>query len=100
MIEPVERAFAPFAVMEAPARLHRAVVACVVAAAAVTSLHAAELHEATARAFDTYAAAVEARPAAPFLWLETLPAPRRERELRDVREGGLVIERLRARSSG
>jgi len=61
---------------------------------------AAELHESTARAFDVYATAVEARPASPFLWLDSLPAADRDRRVREVRNGGLVIERLRAKSKG
>jgi hypothetical protein len=62
--------------------------------------HAAELHESTARAFDVYATAVEARPVSPFLWLDSLPAADRDRRAREVRNGGLVIERLRARPGG
>ena len=64
------------------------------------ALAAAELREATVQAFDKYVAAAEARPAAPFLWVETRPRPERERLLRDLRNGELVIERLRIRPGG
>jgi len=100
MIEPFDRVIAPLMLMETLARLRRTTAACVLAVAAATGMHAAELREATARAFDAYATAVEARPVAPFLWLETLPAAERERQLGEVRKGGLVIERRRARPDG
>jgi hypothetical protein len=61
---------------------------------------AAELREATVKAFDAYVAAAEARSATPFLWLDSRPAAERRRLLGDLRNGELVIERLRARPGG
>src|SRR5690349_2140538 len=66
----------------------------------VVTLSAAELRQATVRAFETYAAAAEARPAAPFLWLDSRPAAERQRLLGDLKNGELVIERLHARPGG
>ena len=64
------------------------------------TLAAAELHEATVKAFDTYVLAAEARSTAPFLWLDTRPAAERQRLLADLKNGQLVIERLRVRPGG
>jgi hypothetical protein len=61
---------------------------------------AAELREATVKAFDAYVAASEARSATPFLWLDSRPAAERQRLLGDLRNGELVIERLRSRPGG
>jgi len=61
---------------------------------------AAELQEATVKAFERYVAAAEGRPGAPFLWFDTRAAAERERLLGDLRNGELVIERLRARPGG
>jgi hypothetical protein len=74
-----------------------AIVAVVLSAATLT---AAELRDATAKAFETYVAAAEARPATTFLWVDTEPRAERERLLADLRHGELVIERLRARPGG
>ena len=74
-----------------------AVVAVVVSTATLT---AAELRDVTAKAFETYVAAAEARPATTFLWVDTEPRAERERLLADLRHGELVIERLRARPGG
>ena len=70
------------------------------AALSMATVTAAELREATAKAFDTYIAAAEARPATPFLWLDTRPAAERNRLLAGLRNGELVIERLRVRPGG
>ena len=78
-------------------RVFAATAAAVLSAA---TLAAAELRQATVKAFDTYAAAAEARPATPFLWLDTRPQAERARLLADLRRGELVIERLRARPGG
>ena len=64
------------------------------------TLAAAELQQATAKAFDTYVSAAEARSATPFLWLDTRPAAERQRLLANLRNGELVIERLRVRPGG
>jgi hypothetical protein len=61
---------------------------------------AAELQPKTVKAFDAYVAAAEARSAAPFLWIDSRPAPERARHLSDLRAGGLMIERLRVRPQG
>jgi hypothetical protein len=86
-----------------PARLSAmrlSAVLMAVAAVSSVSLVAAELHESTVKAFDTYVAAAEARPAAPFLWLDTRPEAQRQRLLANLRNGELVIERLRVRPGG
>jgi hypothetical protein len=85
-----------------PARLpgKRVHATAVAVALSVATLGAAELKEATVKAFKTYVAAAEARPAKPFLWLDTRPAAERQRLLGDLRNGELVIERLRARPGG
>jgi hypothetical protein len=64
------------------------------------TLTAAELRPATSKAFDTYVTAAEARSATPFLWLDTRPAAERQRLLAGLRNGELVIERLRVRPGG
>jgi len=64
------------------------------------TLAAAELQPSTVKAFDTYVAAAEARSATPFLWLDTRPAAERQRLLADLRNGELIIERLRVRPGG
>ena len=64
------------------------------------TLAAAELQQATVKAFDTYVAAAEARSATPFLWLDTRPAAERQRVLANLQNGELVIERLRVRPGG
>jgi hypothetical protein len=64
------------------------------------TLAAAELRDATAKAFETYVAAAEARPVTPFLWLETQPREERDRLHADVRRGELVIQRLHAKPGG
>jgi hypothetical protein len=64
------------------------------------TLAAAELRPEAAKAFDTYVAAAEARPATPFLWLDTRPAGERHRLLGNLKKGGLVIERLQLRPAG
>jgi hypothetical protein len=69
-------------------------------ALSAATLAAAELNETTVKAFDAYVAAAEARPATPFLWLDTRPAAERQRLLGDLRNGELVTERLRARPGG
>ena len=81
-----------------PGQRVRATVLAVALLAATVS--GAELREATAKAFETYAAAAEARPAAPFLWLDTRPQAERQRLLADLRNGEFVIERLRVRPGG
>jgi hypothetical protein len=78
-------------------RVRATLVAVSLSAATVT---AAELRPEAARAFDTYVAAAEARPAAPFLWLDTRPAAERHRLLSDLKKGGVVIERLHVRPAG
>jgi hypothetical protein len=69
-------------------------------ALSTATLGAAELGESTAKAFDTYVAAAEVRPAKPFLWVDTRPAAERQRLFADLRDGQLVIERLRVRPGG
>jgi hypothetical protein len=81
-----------------PAR--SAVATAITVVLLVATLGAAELGEATVKAFNTYAAAAEGRPATPFLWLDTRPAAERTRLLGDLRNGELVIERLRVRPGG
>lgn len=76
----------------------RAWAVCAVLAASLAE--GAELGERTARAFEAYAQAVEARPETPFLWVDTLAPAEREARLREMRNGGLVIERLRERLEG
>jgi hypothetical protein len=78
------------------------VLAPVVLAVALctATLAAADLHEATVKAFDTYVSAAEARAATPFLWLDTRPAAERQRVLAGLKKGELVIERLRVRPGG
>jgi hypothetical protein len=68
-----------------------------VAAALTAAVGAAELQPRTVQAFQAYVAAVETRAAAPFLWLDTLPAPDQARHSTELKAGGLVIERLRLR---
>jgi len=79
---------------------NRLLAALMAAALSTATLAAAELRPATVKAFDTYVAAAEARPASPFLWLDTRPAAERQRLLADLRNGELVIERLRVRPGG
>jgi len=85
-----------------PARLpgKRAFGVLLTAVLVSATVGAAELREATVKAFDAYVAASEARSATPFLWLDSRPAAERQRLLRDLRNGELVIERLRARPGG
>jgi hypothetical protein len=85
-----------------PAKLPGTRVFAAIAATALSAvaLGAAELQQATVQAFDTYVTAAEARPASPFLWIDTRPAAERQRLLADLRNGELVIERLRARPGG
>jgi hypothetical protein len=78
-------------------RVHATLVAVALSAA---TLGAAALRQDTVKAFETYAATAEARPAAPFLWLDTRPAAERQRLLADLRNGQLVVERLRVRPGG
>jgi hypothetical protein len=78
-------------------RLAALAVAAVIAAGTVA---AAELQPRTVKAFEAYVAAAETRPAAPFLWLDSRPAAERARIAKELRGGGLVIERLRARPNG
>jgi len=61
---------------------------------------AAELQPKTVKAFEAYVTAAESRTAAPFLWLDSRPAPERARHLSDLRAGGLMIERLQVRPNG
>jgi len=85
-----------------PARLpgRRAFGVLLTAVLVTATVGAAELREATVKAFDAYVAAAEARSATPFLWLDSRPAAERRRLLADLRNGELVIERLRARPGG
>jgi hypothetical protein len=69
-------------------------------ALSAATVAAAELRRETVKAFDTYVGAAEARPAAPFLWLDTRPPAERQRLLSELKSGGLVIERLRLRPGG
>jgi hypothetical protein len=58
-------------------------------------LRAADLTPATIAAFDRYVSLTERRlddVAAPFLWVESRPAPQREAALMSLRRGELVIE--------
>src|SRR5262245_37203595 len=77
--------------------LHAALAAVVLS---TITVGAAELREATVSAFDTYVAAAEARPASPFLWLDSRPPAERQRLLAGLKNGELVIERLRGRPGG
>ena len=86
--------------MTVPRHVRGVIVAVVLALVATVGVRAAELHEGTIKAFEAYTVAVEARPATPFLWLDTLPAAARDAALGELRGGGLVIERLTARPSG
>jgi len=61
---------------------------------------AAELQEATVKAFDTYVEAAEERSATPFLWIDTQPPAERQRLIGNLRNGELLIERLHARPGG
>lgn len=61
---------------------------------------AAELREATVKAFDTYVEAAEERSATPFLWIDTQPPADRQRLLVGLRNGELLIKRLRERPGG
>jgi hypothetical protein len=61
---------------------------------------AAELQPKTVKAFEAYVTAAESRTAAPFLWLDSRPAPERARLLKDLRAGGLMIEKLHVRPQG
>jgi hypothetical protein len=85
-----------------PAKLARRRVpaAALAIALSVATLDGAELKDGTVKAFTTYVAAAEARPATPFLWLDTRPAAERKRLLNDLASGQLVIERLRVRPGG
>jgi hypothetical protein len=76
-------------------------LAATVAAALFTvPMAAAELREPTVKAFEAYVAAAEARGVEPFLWIDSRPPADREQLLRQVRSGGLAIERLQARPGG
>ena len=86
--------------MPAKPRGRRAFGVLLTAVFFTATVGAAELREATVKAFDAYVAAAEARSAAPFLWLDSRPAAERQRLLGDLRNGELVIERLRARPGG
>jgi hypothetical protein len=81
-----------------PRRRTVAVAIAVLALGAVVA--AAELQPATVKAFDAYVTAAEARPAAPFLWLDTLPKAARDGHLERLRAGEVVIERRRERPQG
>jgi hypothetical protein len=78
----------------------RLFAAMAAAALSGATLLAAELRPATVKAFDTYVSAAEARPATPFLWVDTRPRAERQRLLGDLKSGELVIERLRVRPGG
>jgi hypothetical protein len=69
-------------------------------ALSTVTVGAAELRSATVKAFDTYVAAAETRSATPFLWLDSRPAGERQRLLAGLKNGELVIERLRVRPDG
>jgi hypothetical protein len=85
-----------------PAKLagKRLFAASAAAVALTAAVGAAELRNATVKAFDTYVAAAETRPATPFLWLDTRPAAERQRRITSLRNGELVIERLHLRPGG
>ncbi len=78
-------------------RLAALAVAVVILGGAVG---AAELQPKTVKAFEAYVTAAESRPPAPFLWLDSRPAPERARHLKDLHAGGLMIERLNVRPQG
>jgi hypothetical protein len=78
----------------------RSVAVALGIAALGVAVAAAELEPATVKAFDTYVAAAETRPASPFLWLDTLPAATRASHLERLRAGQVVIDRRRVRSHG
>ena len=63
---------------------------------------AADLQPRTVAAFERYARLTESRldSRAPFLWIDSLPQPRRHSTLDQLRGGGLVIERLTTREGG
>lgn len=69
-------------------------------------VYAAELTPATSAAFDRYARLTEQRMTAEvsrpaeFLWIDTLPQNRRPDVQRGLRQGGVIIERLRTRDGG
>jgi hypothetical protein len=67
-----------------------------VAATLTTSADAADLQPRTVAAFDRYVRLTEERlqKGAAFLWIDSLPEPRRQQALAQVHKSELVIERL------
>lgn len=79
---------------------HRLPVALAAVVLSTITPGAAELRDATVKAFDTYVAAAEERSATPFLWVDAQPAVERDRLIARLRSGELIIERLRVRPGG
>ena len=83
-----------------------AAVGCMVLTASAVPAAAAELKPQTVRAFDRYVALTEERMRSeveglsPFLWIDRLAADGREEVLARLRDGEVVIERLRMRDGG
>jgi len=78
------------------------VCVCLLLGLAAGDAAAADLQPRTVAAFDRYVRATEARlvPAAPFLWIDTLPPAQQRARRDDLRRGMLVIESLRTNEGG
>lgn len=80
--------------------------AAVICVALVGALQAADLREATNLAFDRYVRVTEARMdqevggSRPFLWIDSLPEPRRADAYATARRGEIVVSRLETREGG
>lgn len=84
--------------------MNRRCVAVLVISLALAAMPAtaADLSPRSVEAFNRYIEASEARMKAgeSFLWLDTQPAAQRAKRLAELKQGGLLIERLRTRSGG
>jgi hypothetical protein len=77
-------------------------LAIAVAAAVPVPAGAADLQPHTVAAFERYARLAEARLDDPraYLWIDSLPEPRRAEALASLRRGELLMERLQTRDAG
>jgi hypothetical protein len=82
-----------------------ALCAAAYAVAAMTA-HAADLHANTAAAFDRYVRLTELRldgemrGPAPFLWIDSLPEPRRTEASAELQRGEVLVSRMDTRDAG
>ena len=85
---------------------HVAAGAALIALMALQDVSAAELKPKTVAAFDRYVRLTEDRVRkevngeGPFLWVDSLLAPRRQQVYEQLRKGGVVVERLKTLDDG